>query len=66
MITHHGHNNGYNKPVYNVHKNTGAHYTWQNTVVVGTKKDNVETKHNTMQNHKQHVLKSCFIRMYLI
>ena len=25
-------NHGYNNPVYNAHKNVGAHYTWQNTV----------------------------------
>ena len=32
MITDHGYNNWYNNPVYNAHKNVGAHYTWQNTV----------------------------------
>ena len=26
---------GYNNPHYNVHKNMGVHYTWQNTVGVG-------------------------------
>ena len=26
---------GYNNPVYDVHKATGAHYTWQNTVFGG-------------------------------
>ena len=31
MVTHHGYNNGYNNPIYNAHKNAGAHYTWQNT-----------------------------------
>ena len=32
VITYHGYNNGYNKPMYTVHKNGGVHYTWQNTV----------------------------------
>ena len=32
MITYHGYNNGYKNPMYNVHKNAGMHYTWQNTV----------------------------------
>ena len=30
MITYHVHNNGYNNPMYNAHKNVGAHYPWQN------------------------------------
>ena len=33
MMTYHGYNNGYNNPVYDVHKNMGAHNTWQNTVL---------------------------------
>ena len=28
MVTYHRHNN----TMYNVHKNVGAHYTWQNVV----------------------------------
>ena len=32
MITYYGYNNGYNNPVYNVHKNVGAYYTRQNMV----------------------------------
>ena len=32
MITCPGYNNGHNNPVYNVHENRGAQYTWQNTV----------------------------------
>ena len=31
MIIYHGYNNGHNNPVYNVHKNVGVCYTWQNT-----------------------------------
>ena len=30
MITYHGYSNGHNNPMYNMHKNVGAHYTWQN------------------------------------
>ena len=32
MIIYHGYNNGYNNPTCNVHKNMGAHYTWENVV----------------------------------
>ena len=32
MITCHGYINGYNNPVYNVHKNMGARYKWQSMV----------------------------------
>ena len=34
MITYHGYNNGYSHPAYNEHKNGGAHYTRQNTVIL--------------------------------
>ena len=33
MITCHGCNSGYNSPMYNAHRNTSVHYTWQNTVI---------------------------------
>ena len=36
MITYHGYNNGYNNPLYNVHKSTGVRYTQQNMVIVET------------------------------
>ena len=44
MITDHGYNNWYNNPVYNAHKNVGAHYTWQNTV---NRRKKYLTKSNT-------------------
>ena len=34
MNTYHGYNNGYNNAMYNAHKNVGAHYTQQNTVIL--------------------------------
>ena len=33
MIMYHGYNNEYNNPIYNVHRNVGVHYTWQNMVI---------------------------------
>ena len=41
MITYHG----YNNPIYNAHKNMGAHYTWQNPVF---KKKKIKTMNNKM------------------
>ena len=32
MITYHGYNNGHNNPMYNVHKNAGAHYTQEHII----------------------------------
>ena len=34
MTTYHGSNNEYNNPMYNAHKNVGAHYMQQNMVNV--------------------------------
>lgn len=32
MIAYHAYNSEYSNPMYNVHKNVDAHYTWQNTI----------------------------------
>ena len=42
MITYHGYNNGCNNPMFNVHKNVGAHYTWRNMVAFQMSKQAAE------------------------
>ena len=32
MITYHGYNDGYNNPVYNMHKTVGVRYTWEHMI----------------------------------